>query len=97
MQNIATTYHDIFQLLDSLGFECHEEVTKRAIAVDPPRTHFVYQHAKTGTVLRFPSREVRPCLQGELLSLRAHLVGSGLVDEESLTQFLTTGEVTVAR
>ena len=77
MANAEITYADIDRLLTSLGFTHEVRMTERTIPSDPPKGHVVYQHEKEGTILKFPSKEARPCLQGELISLRVHLVGRG--------------------
>jgi hypothetical protein len=47
-----------------------------------------YRHKKQGTVLKFPSKANEPALQGEILSLRAHLVGNGHLTDEAFLGFL---------
>ena len=95
MANADITYEDIDRLLTSLGFTCEVRTTERKIPSDPPKEHVVYRHKKEGTILKFPSKEARPCLQGELISLRVHLVGRGHIDEDAISTFVETGHVPV--
>ena len=82
------TYQDIHALLTSLGFSLETRVPQRPVKVEPPRETLIYHHEKHGTVLKFPSKDKRPALQGELLSLRAHLVGNGHLTDDAFLDFL---------
>ena len=93
MGTSETTYRDIHELLTSLGFSLQVRVPEHSVKVEPPRETFVYRHEKQGTVLKFPSKEDRPALQGEMLSLRTHLVGNGHLTDEEFLGFLDHGTV----
>ena len=93
MSTYEITYYDIHELLTSLGFSLEIRVPERFVDVEPPRETLVYRHDKQGTVLKFPSRANEPALQGEILSLRAHLVGNGHVTDEVFLGFLDHGVV----
>jgi hypothetical protein len=95
MANAEITYEDIDRLLTSLGFTCEVRTTERKIPSDPPKEHVVYWHKKEGTILKFPAKGSLPCLHGELMSLRAHLVGRGHIDEDAISTFVETGHVPV--
>ena len=82
------TYQDIHELLTGLGFSLAIRVPERSVEVEPPRETLVYRHEKQGTVLKFPSKANEPALQGEVLSLRAHLVGNGHLTDEAFLGFL---------
>ena len=71
------TYQDIHELLTGLGFSLEIRVAERFVEVEWPRETLVYRHARRGMSLKFPSKAKIPALQGEVLSLRAHLVGNG--------------------
>ena len=87
------TYQDIHELLTSLGFSLEIRVPERSVKVEPPRETLVYRHEKQGTVLKFPSKANEPALQGEILSLRSHLVGNGHLTDEVFLGFLDRGVV----
>ena len=87
------TYQNIHELLTGLGFSFEIRVPERSVDVEPPRETLVYRHEKQGTVLKFPSKANRPALQGEILSLRAHLVGNGHLTDEVFLGFLDRGVV----
>ena len=87
------TYQDIHELLTGLGFSFEIRVPERSVDVEPQRETLVYRHEKQGTVLKFPSKANRPALQGEILSLRAHLVGNGHLTDEVFFRFLDRGVV----
>ncbi len=93
MSTYEITYHDIHELLTGLGFSLETRVPERSVDVVPPRRTLVYRHEKQGTVLKFPSKANEPALQGEILSLRAHLVGTGHVTEAEFLGFLDRGVV----
>ena len=93
MSTLEITYQDIDELLKSLGFNMEMRVPERSVKVEPPRETLVYRHAEQGTVLKFPSKANKPALQGEILSLRAHLVGNGHLTEEGFLGFLDRGAV----
>ena len=93
MSTYEITYHDIHELLTGLGFSLETRVPERSVGVEPPRGTLVYRHQKQGTVLKFPSKANEPVLQGEILSLRAHLVGNGHVTEDEFLGFLDRGVV----
>jgi len=97
MSNASITYEDIYELLTGLGFNCEVRPTVRNAVADSTKQHVVYRHEKKGTVLKFPSKEPVPCLEGELLSLRAHLVGRDHLDEEAMGAFIETGRLPVLR
>ena len=82
------TYQDIHELLSSLGFSLEVRVPERVVKIAPPRETFVFRHLERGTVLKFPSKANTPALQGEILSLRAHLVGKGHMTDEAFLSFL---------
>ena len=90
---VEITYQDIHELLTSLGFILEIRVPERSVKVEPPRETLVYRHEEQGTVLKFPSKANRPALQGEILSLRAHLVGNGHLTDEAFLGFLDRGAV----
>ena len=90
---VEITYQDIHELLTSLGFILEIRVPERSVKVEPPRETLVYRHEERGTVLKFPSKTNKPALQGEILSLRAHLVGNGHLTDEALLGFLDRGAV----
>ena len=87
------TYQDIHDLLTSLGFNVETKIPERPVRIKPPRETFVYWHNDQGTVLTFPSKANQPALQGELLSLRAHLVGNGHLTEEAFLELLDRAAV----
>ena len=87
------TYQDIHELLTGFGFSLGIRVPERSVEVEPPRKTLVYRHDKQGTVLKFPSKANRAALQGEILSLRAHLVGNGHLTDEVFLGFLDRGVV----
>ena len=87
------TYQDVHDLLTSLSFNLEIRAPERYAKVPPPRETLVYRHDKQGTVLKFPSKENTPALQGELLSLQTHLVGNGHLTEEEFLTFLDRGVV----
>jgi hypothetical protein len=89
------TYQDIHELLTGLGFSLEIRTPQRSVEVKPPRETLVYRHEKQGTVLKFPSKGNKPALQGEILSLRAHLVGNGHLTDEVLLGFLDRGAVRI--
>lgn len=93
MSTYAITYHDMHELLTSLGFSLEIRVPERSVDVKPPRGTLVYRHEEQGTVLKFPSNANEPALQGEILSLRAHLVGNGHMTEDEFLGFLDRGVV----
>ena len=93
MSAYEITYQDINELLTSLGFSLEIRVPERSIDVEPPRETLVYRHEKQDTVLKFPSRADKPALQGEILSLRAHLVGNGHLTDDAFIGFLDRGVV----
>ena len=93
MSTYEITYHDIHELLTGLGFSLETRVPERSVDVEPPRGTLVYHHEKQGTVLKFPSKANEPALQGEILSLRAHLVGNGHVTDDEFLEFLDRGVV----
>ncbi len=93
MSTYEITYQAIHELLTSLGFSLEMRVPERSVEVEPPRETLVYRHEKQGTVLKFPSKANRPALQGEILSLRAHLVGNGHLTDEVFLGFLDRGVV----
>ena len=93
MSTYEITYHDIHELLTDLGFSFEIRAPERCVDVEPPRGTLVYRHEKQGTVLKFPSKANEPALQGEILSLRAHLVGNGHVTDEVFLGFLDHGVV----
>ncbi len=88
MSTLEITYQDIHELLTSLGFILEMRVPERGAKVAPPRETLVYRHEEQGTVLKFPSKSNKPALQGEILSLRAHLVGNGHLTDEAFLGFL---------
>ena len=87
------TYQDIHGLLTSLEFSLEIRVSERSVKIAPPRETLVYRHEKQGTVLKFPSKGNHPALQGEVLSLRVHLVGNGHLTHEAFLSFLDGGVV----
>jgi len=89
------TYADIHDLLTGLGFSLEVRAPERSIKAKPPRETLVYQHERKGTVLKFPAKENAPALQGEILSLRTHLIGNGHLTEEAFLSFLDRGAVRV--
>lgn len=90
---VEITYQDIHELLTSLGFILQIRAPERSVKVEPPRETLVYRHEEQGTVLKFPSKANKPALQGEILSLRAHLVGNGHLTDEAFLGFLDRGAV----
>jgi hypothetical protein len=92
MTHWEITYADIHELLMSLGFSLEIRAPERWVKAKSPRKTFVYQHEE-GTVLKFPANGDTPALQGEILSLRAHLVGNGHLTEETFLSFLDRGAV----
>ena len=93
MSTPEITYQDIHELLTSLGFSLEIRVPERSVKVEPPRETLVYRHEKQGTVLKFPSKANRPVLQGEILSLQAHVVGNGHLTDKAFLEFLDCGPV----
>ena len=93
MSTYEITYYDICELLTGLGFSLETRVPERSVDVEPPRRTLVYRHEKQGTVLKFPTKANEPALQGEILSLRAHLVGNGHVTDDEFLGFLDRGVV----
>lgn len=88
MSAFEITYQDIHELLTNLGFILEVRVPDRSVKVAPPRETLVYRHEEQGTVLKFPSKANKLALQGEILSLRAHLVGNGHLTDEAFIEFL---------
>ena len=93
MSHSEITNADIYELLTRLGFSLEVRVPERSVNVKPPRETLVYRHEKEGTVLKFPSKETKPALRGEILSLRTHLIGKGHLTEEAFVSFLDRGVV----
>jgi hypothetical protein len=85
---LEITYQDIYELLTSLGFSWEVRVPERSVKVVAPRETLVYRHEKQSTVLKFPSKANEPALQGEILSLRAHLVKNAHLTDEAFLGFL---------
>ncbi len=93
MSTYEITYQDIHELLTRLRFSLEIRVPERSVKIESPRETLVYRHEKQGTVLKFPSKANGPALQGEILSLRAHLVGNGHLTDEAFLGFLDRGAV----
>ena len=93
MSTPEITYQDIHELLTGLDFTLGVRVPERSVKVEPPRETLVYRHEEQGTVLKFPTKANKPALQGELLSLQAHVVGNGHLTDEAFLEFLDHGAV----
>lgn len=85
------TYEDIYQLLTSLGFTWELRTPERRAGDARPQASVVYRHEPTGTTLIFPFKDSRPALEGDVASLRMHLLGRGHLDDESFERFLACG------
>jgi hypothetical protein len=91
MSDSDVTYEDIHNLLTSLGFDWELRTPERKSLGQSPRETVMYRHPQTGSVLFFPSKEPQRALDGDLASLRVHLVGRGHLEEEAFEAFLLHG------
>lgn len=97
MSNASITDENIYHLLTGLSFNCEVRPTERNAVADSLKQQVVYRHEKKGTLVKFPSDEPVPCLEGELLSLRAHFVGRDHIEEDAVDAFIETGRLPVLR
>lgn len=89
------TYDDIHHLLTSFGFIWELRTPERRARGVSPRASVVYRHEATGISLIFPFKDSRPALEGDLASLRMHLLGRGHLDDHAFDRFLVHGAETV--
>lgn len=95
MSALEITYEDIYQLLTSLGFTWELRTPERRARSVSPQASVVYQHEPTGTLLIFPFKDSRPVLEGDVASLRMHLLGRGHLDDDAFDRFLAHGSPAV--
>jgi hypothetical protein len=82
------TYASIHRLLERLDFVWEEQEIHRAIRPPEPKTCIEYRHDKSDATLWLPSMDDRPALAADLMSVGAHLVHPGLMDEDEFAAFL---------
>jgi len=93
--SVEITYEDIHHLLISLGFTWELQAPKRRATGAPLQASVVYRHAREGTVLIFPFKDSRRALEGDLASLRMHLLGRGHLDDDAFERFQMQGVAAV--
>ena len=82
------TYAAIHDLLARLGFTWDEQEIRRTIPPPEPKTCLIYRHANSGTTLWLPAKDDRVALAADVMSVRAHLVHRGLLDDAEFATFL---------
>jgi hypothetical protein len=82
------TYASLHDLLTRLGFTWEAQGIQRAIQPREPKTCVVYRHANSGATLWLPTKGDRPALAADVMSVRAHLVHRGLLEEDEFARFV---------